>query len=153
MGLGPTPNPGANRSVSEDRPCDPLGGRYSRERLAGRWISTLAFPTRILPDGPPNLGARLRGTPGVLGVTLLLRVLLVTWYRFLPIFQIRSTGVFSPWLLFTMTTFVFSETVACGELAISGVYVHAPLATSLLRAGRRFGLSVFNILKSQRCET
>ncbi len=107
MGLGPTPNPGANRSVSEDRPCDPLGGRYSRERLAGRWISTLAFPTRILPDGPPNLGARLRGTPGVLGVTLLLRVLLVTWYRFLPIFQIRSTGVFSPWLLFTMTTVFF----------------------------------------------
>ncbi len=48
-----------------------LGGRYSRERLAGV-IFTLLFPS-ILPDGPRSRGSTTP-TPEVLGVTSFTRV-------------------------------------------------------------------------------
>ena len=83
------------------------GGRYTRERLARGVTVPWAFPRRVLPDGPPTLGARLcplrRSSESLYYKSI--RVICTDFHRFLPI---RSTRVFSQWLLLTQPHVFFS---------------------------------------------
>ena len=64
---GPTNYKATAGGGKDPRPGRPYWGGIQSREARGEVDVTLLFPG-ILPDGPPTLGTRLRGTPGVLGV-------------------------------------------------------------------------------------